>query len=71
MLTDPFSPMLKLKRLDTVQERRQTLEASFRLPKLNSIDSISIPFMLQVTYTDTKLSHRFVRFEVPFGSDGH
>ena len=24
-----------------------------------------VPFKLQVNFTDTKLSHRFVRFEIP------
>lgn len=56
-------------RLDTVLERRRTLEKSFdygRGSAVNNEDIIdSIPYMLQVNYTDTQLSHRFIRFEVP------
>ena len=56
-------------RLDTVLERRRTLERSFdygRGSAVNNEDIIdSIPYLLQVNYTDTQLSHRFIRFEVP------
>lgn len=29
----------------------------------------SIPYMLQVTYTDNQFSHRFIRFEIPSSVD--
>ena len=60
--------MPMLGRLDTIQETRNTFEGTFAQPYVPFADAqvtTSIPFRLQVTYTDTKLSHRFVRFEVP------
>lgn len=33
--------------------------------KDDDIENLDLPYKLLVHYTDTKLSHRFARFEVP------
>lgn len=46
-------------------------EQQFDGPDLNRITLPGNfdPFFLQVNYTDTQLSHRFVRFEIPQSGD--
>jgi len=65
-----LSPV-RSERLGTVKESRRTLEKDLDLKRVAShdgdIEGMNVPYMLQVNYTDTKLSHRFVRFEIPAG----
>lgn len=46
-------------------EKDFDLRSSRRMSTHEEIFNESIPYPLQVNYTDTKLSHRFIRFEIP------
>ena len=46
-------------------EKDFDLRSSMRMSTHEEIFNESIPYPLQVNYTDTKLSHRFIRFEIP------
>ena len=44
---------------------RRTLELSYDYGDAGGEVQDDIPYYIEVNYTDTKLSHRFVRFELP------